>query len=124
MYSSENLVSAVAVAIAVGAAMTDVHERRIPNRLTYPAALIGLAMQGVLYGWHGLLLAAAGGLVFGGVFLAFYMVRAMGAGDVKLAAALGCVVGLAASLQVMLATAIFGGILALGQTILSGRLGA
>jgi len=35
----------------------------------------------------------------------FHLVRAMGAGDVKLAAALGCLAGLAGSPQLMFATA-------------------
>jgi len=122
MHSSEQIVAAIAVVVAVSAAAVDVRQRRIPNRLTYPAALVGLVIQGVFNGWHGFLSALAGGLFFGGVFFAFYVVRAMGAGDVKLAAALGCIVGFAASVQVMFATAIFGGIMALLQTILSGRI--
>jgi prepilin peptidase CpaA len=69
----------------------------------------GLVLQGILYGWKGLLLSVGGGLLFGGVFLLFYMVRAMGAGDVKLAAALGCIVGVSATFPVMLATALAGG---------------
>jgi len=123
MYSSENFISAVAVAVAVGAAMVDVRERRIPNRLTYPAALLGLLIQSIFNGRHGLVQAIAGGLLFGGVFFAFYCVKAMGAGDAKLAAALGCIVGSSASVQVMFATAIFGGVLAVAHTIFSRRIG-
>ena len=55
------------------------------------------------------LLGLGGGLLFGGVFLFFHLVRAMGAGDVKLAAALGCIIGPAGSWQVMFATAMAGG---------------
>src|SRR5262249_53420721 len=74
-------------------------------------------------GWRGLLLSMAGGVFFGGIFLVFYLVRAMGAGDVKLAAALGCIVGLSASAQVMLATAISGGVFAIVEMIRSRRVG-
>jgi len=45
----------------------------------------------------------------------FYVVRAMGAGDVKLAAALGCLAGIPASLNLMAATAFAGGALAVIQ---------
>jgi prepilin peptidase CpaA len=117
---SAQFITALAVAVAVCAAVSDVKEWRIPNRLTYPAMAVGLLLQGILHGWKGLVLGAGGGLVFGGVFMLFYMVRAMGAGDVKLAAALGCIVGPSA-LQVMFATALAGGALAIIFIVFSGR---
>ena len=120
---SAYLIPALAVAIAVTAALVDARQRRIPNRLTYPTMLAGLLLQGALFGWKGLLLALAGGMFFGGIFLVFYLVRAMGAGDVKLAAALGCVVGLSASVQVLFATALFGGALAVVQMVRSRHIG-
>jgi prepilin peptidase CpaA len=116
------VVPALAAVVAVCAGITDVRERRIPNLLTYPAMLAGLALQTALHGWKGLLLSAAGGLFFGGVFLVFYLVRAMGAGDVKLAAALGFIVGSSAALQLMFATAVAGGALALIVMVRSGRI--
>jgi prepilin peptidase CpaA len=115
------VVPALAVGVAVCAAVTDVKERRIPNRLTYSAIVAGLVLQAALYGLSGLLLSAEGGLLFGGVFLLFYLVRAMGAGDVKLAAALGSIVGVSATLPVMLATALAGAALAICLMVLSGR---
>lgn len=120
--NSSQFIPALAVAVAVSAAVTDVKERRIPNLLTYPALVAGLLLQGLLHGWKGLLHSAGGGLIFGGVFMLFYMVRAMGAGDVKLAAALGCIVGPSATVQVMLATALAGGALAIFFMVLSGRI--
>src|SRR5216683_2290488 len=115
------IIPALALAVTVTAAVTDVKERRIPNLLTYSAMVAGLVLQTVLHAWKGLLLGAGGGLLFGGTFLLFYLVRAMGAGDVKLAAALGCLVGPSAALQVMLATALAGGALAIFFMVLSGR---
>jgi prepilin peptidase CpaA len=82
----------------------------------------GLALQAVLYGWKGLLLSAGGGLFFGGVFLLFYVVRAMGAGDVKLAAALGCIVGSSVALQLLFATAVGGAVLAIIVMVRSGQI--
>lgn len=111
----------MAAAVAVTAAITDVRDRRIPNRLTYPAMLAGLVLQSAVHGWRGLLLGLGGGLLFGGVFLLFHFVRAMGAGDVKLAAALGCIIGPAGSMQVMFATAVAGAVMAVFVMVFTGR---
>lgn len=59
--------------------------------------------------------------MFGGVFLLFHFVRAMGAGDVKLAAGLGCIIGPAGAWQVMFFTAVAGGALAIVVMIFTGR---
>ena len=119
--NSTQIIPALAVGVAVCAAISDIKTRRIPNRLTYPAVFAGLLLQGALHGWQGLLRSAGGGLIFGGVFMLCYLVRAMGAGDVKLAAALGCIVGSTATAQVMIATALAGGALAVIFMVLSGR---
>ena len=120
--NSAQFISGLAAAVALTAAVSDIRERRIPNRLTYPAMIAGLALQVAFHGWRGLLLGVEGGVFFGGVFLIFYLVRAMGAGDVKLAAALGCMAGPAASFHLMYATAIAGGALAIIFMMLSGRI--
>src|ERR1700756_5732754 len=115
------IIPTLATAVAVTAAMTDVRDRRIPNRLTYPAMIAGLVLQAAVHGWRGLLLGLGGALLFGGCFLIVHLVRAMGAGDVKLAAALGCIIGPAASWQVMFTTAVAGGALAIIVMVFSGR---
>jgi len=120
--NSAQFTAMLAVALAVCAAFTDVRARRIPNRLTYPAVLIGLGLQSALHGWRGLLLSAGGGLLFGGILMLFHLVRAMGAGDVKLATALGCMAGLAESPRLMFATAVAGGALAMVVIVASGRI--
>jgi prepilin peptidase CpaA len=111
----------LAVAVGACAAIVDVKERRIPNRLTYSAVIAGLVLQTSLHGGKGLLLSAEGALFFGGMFLLFYLVRAMGAGDVKLAAALGSIVGSSATLPVMFATAVAGAVLAFCFMVMSGQ---
>ena len=95
----------------------DVRERRIPNWLTAPAIVVGLALHGIWGGWRGLGDSALSGLFAGGIFLAFYLAGGMGAGDVKLMAAVGCIAGSAALPVVVLATAIAGGIFALAVAI-------
>lgn len=118
------LIIALALALALACAVTDIRERRIPNKFTYPAAVCGLVLQVVLYRGPGLVSAVSGGLLFGGIFFFFYLLRTMGAGDVKLAAALGFIVGFPAAVPVMLATAICGGILAVIVIVWSGKVGA
>jgi prepilin peptidase CpaA len=113
-----------ALALAIIAAIFDVQQRRIPNRLTYPGIALGLVLRGLLFGWKGLAGAVTGCLIAGGVMLLFYAVRAMGAGDVKLMAAIGSLVGVGHTGVVLLATAICGGVLAIGYAVYGRRVGA
>ncbi len=89
--------SAVAIGavgvLAAGAAVVDVHEHRIPNRLVW-SALIVVAVAAGLAGWRTVADVLVG-LVIGSVPL--FVVRydkGLGLGDVKFAAALGAAGGL------------------------------
>ncbi|MEM5434312.1 A24 family peptidase [Paraburkholderia diazotrophica] len=93
------------------AAGTDLHSRRIPNWLVLAGLTLALAVQ---WWQHG---AAQGyvswglGLLTGGcLFLPLYMLRGMGAGDVKLMAAVGAFVGPQPALEIVLVTCIVGGV--------------
>lgn len=121
MTTSTQFMTALAGAVAVTAAVVDVKQRRIPNWLTYSSMIAGMVLQSVFHGLTGLLSAIEGCFLFGGIFMLFYLVRAMGAGDVKLAGALGCLVGPSASFRVMFATAIAGGALAIIIMVFKGR---
>src|SRR5271157_907048 len=112
-----------AVALAITAAVLDVEQHRIPNWLNYAGVLLGLTLRCVYFGWRGLGTAVAGALMAGGIMLVFYGVRAMGAGDVKLMAAIGSLVGPRRAVVVVLATAIFGGVMALFYAAYRGRMG-
>jgi prepilin peptidase CpaA len=114
------MVGALGVA-GIGAA-TDVATRRIPNKLTYSTMLVALVGHFWRQGWHGLGSAVAGGLIAGGAFLAFFLVHAMGAGDVKLMAAVGCLVGSTPAVEIVLASAIAGGIFAILVSLWRGKL--
>jgi prepilin peptidase CpaA len=67
----------------------DLLAHRIPNRLTGSLLCVALALQFAFGGWNGLGQAALGALVGLAMLLPLYVLRAMGAGDVKLLAALG-----------------------------------
>lgn len=111
-----------ALGMAGVGAFTDVASRRIPNRLTYSGILVAIAGRWGLEGWHGLGSALLGGLVGGGAFLVFFLVHAMGAGDVKLITAVGCFAGAAHALEIVLVTALAGGVIALAMAIWQKRL--
>jgi Flp pilus assembly protein protease CpaA len=84
----------LAVALALIAGWTDWRSRRIPNWLTVPGLLIGVSVNALIGGWAGLktsLLGAGLGLLL--LLLPFVFLRSLGAGDWKLAGALGAFVG-------------------------------
>ncbi|MGA7590657.1 MAG: A24 family peptidase [Candidatus Sulfotelmatobacter sp.] len=83
----------LAIAFAVTAGISDLCSRRIPNWLTIPGLLVGVAANAVVSGWSGVetsLLGAGLGLL---LLLPFVIVRGLGGGDWKLAGALGAFVG-------------------------------
>jgi prepilin peptidase CpaA len=106
---------------SVGAAW-DLRTRRIPNLLTAPAFAAGLLLHLAVGGWHALLLSAAAGLSAGAVFLLFMIAGGMGAGDVKLMAAIGALAGFGHLFAIFVATALMGGIFALALALAKGRL--
>jgi prepilin peptidase CpaA len=99
----------------------DLRQGRIPNRLTYGSLVVALVLRIILGGWRGALDGLIAGLVCGGVFLLLFLVRGMGAGDVKLMAAIGMWAGLRHVVAIMLVTAIAGGILAVGYMVARKR---
>jgi len=108
--------------VVLCAAVYDVRYRRIPNWLSLSGVLLGLALNAFLYqGWPGLRLSLQGlGMGFG-VYFMLYALRAMGAGDVKLMAAVGSIVGWRDWFGTFLITAIIGGAMALILMTAKGR---
>jgi prepilin peptidase CpaA len=99
----------------------DIRYRRIPNKLVLAILLVGLTVNTIFGGSQGLLLSLGGfGLAFALMFF-FHAFGTMGAGDVKLFAAIGAVNGLSLVLPTLLVVALTGGILAICKMIYSGR---
>ena len=95
------------------AAIYDRRSHRIPNLLTYPTMLIGLAYHCFTNGLDGLLFSA-GGLALGiGIFIVPYLMGGMGAGDAKLMGAVGSILGPRGAFIAFLFTGVVGGIYAL-----------
>lgn len=96
------------------AAFTDVRSRRIPNRVVAILAVTGLVFSVYFAGGPSGLLRGASGLGVGlACWLPFYMVRWLGAGDVKLFAAAGSWLGVTRALEGALIAGLAGAGLAL-----------
>lgn len=111
-----------AVLLAVVAGWTDLRSRRIPNWLTVPGLLIGMAANATLGGWAGLKTSLLGAAVGLGLLLPFVLLRSLGAGDWKLAGALGAFTGPGQLVDLLLGSVFVAGIMALALVIYKGRL--
>jgi prepilin peptidase CpaA len=83
----------LAAIVAAIAAATDWRSRRIPNWLTVSGAAAGIATNTILLRWPGLKAALLGIGLGLAVLLPFVLIRSLGAGDWKLAGALGASLG-------------------------------
>jgi len=115
------VIAAVAGSGGASAAM-DLRTRRVPNWLTLGITALGMTLAAGH--WSDRTIAAAlGGFAVGLlVMLPGHIVGATGAGDVKLFAAVGTLLGPAGIAVAFVYTALFGGALALTFAIVRGRL--
>jgi prepilin peptidase CpaA len=112
---------------------SDLRERRVPNLLVLLALGVGVALNTVgptstgagllasdpgALGATGALWGALAGLL---VFMPFYWLRAMGAGDVKLMAAVGSFAGPAEAISLALCILVAGGVLAVLRMVWIGK---
>lgn len=113
-----------AVAGSGGAsALVDLRTRRVPNPLTLGIAALGVLLAGIGAGAVSLPAAFAGlglGLL---IMLPGHLVGATGAGDAKLFAALGTLLGPSGVVAAFVYTAIVGGVLALVVALCRRQLG-
>nr|WP_294838453.1 prepilin peptidase [uncultured Methylotenera sp.] len=112
----------------------DISSHRISNKLVLVGVLLGVILNGILpeglgfnsqapgaLGW----LSAFKGFALGmGVFLPLYLLRAMGAGDVKLMGMVGSFLGPDDVLGAVLATLVAGGVMALLVVMWAKQLGS
>ena len=108
--------------VAIGAGFLDWRYRRIPNWLTVSGFAAGIAVNTILYRWPGLKAALLGTVLGLGLLLPFVLFRSLGAGDWKLAGALGACLGPRQLLSVLMGTILVAGVMALAVVIWKGRL--
>jgi len=108
---------------ALVAGYTDWRWRRIPNWLTVPALLLGLTANCVATGWSGARESLFGAGLGLGLLLPFVLIRSLGAGDWKLAGALGAFLGPSRLISVLLGTILVAGLMALVLIIWKKQVG-
>lgn len=119
------VIGIVLVLLLVPVTLIDLDHHLIPNKITYPGFVLGVALIAVLdtdsLGEHLIASAAAGGFLF--LAWVFYP-RGMGMGDVKLAFVLGIYLGRAvapAMFVAFLAGALVGGLVIARMGVKDGR---
>lgn len=112
----------ILVALLCCAVFFDVRSHRIPNWLVAIGLVCGLSLNSLLSAGLGFLSALQGfglGIL---LLLPLYLLRAMGAGDVKLMGMVGGFLGAKAVVGVTLLTFIAGGVMALLVALRTGQL--
>ena len=121
------------LAVLLGVALWhDLRSRRIPNRLVLCGTVAGLLLHTFMppgdglfdpaFGGLGLLTTLAGAGAGLALLLPMYLLRALGAGDVKLMAMCGAFLGPHGVLEAVLLTCLAGGVLALAAALAGRRL--
>jgi prepilin peptidase CpaA len=106
---------------ALVAALYDLRLRRIPNWLNLSGIILGFGLNTYFLAGRGATLASLGCLLALAVYTPLYLLRGMGAGDVKLMAAIGAIAGPANWFNIFLATALLGGALSIFLIVLRRR---
>jgi prepilin peptidase CpaA len=113
----EVVLAAGALSLAGWAGWLDWRTRKIPNWLTVPSLLVGLALSTVLWRWPGLKASLEGVGICLGVLLPFVLVRGLGAGDWKLMGALGAFLGPQRAIVVLMGSALIAGLMSVVEVL-------
>lgn len=113
--------AALFVPLAAIVTYMDVRYRRIPNKFVLILLIGGLTINTLFGGSSGLIASLGGFALSFSLMLFLHAFGTMGAGDVKLFAAIGAVNGLSLVLPTLILVALIGGALAICKMIYSGR---
>lgn len=113
----EVVISGGAMGLASWAGWLDWQIRKIPNRLTVPALLVGLVLSAGLWHWPGLKASLEGAGICLGLLLPFVLVRGIGAGDWKLMGALGAFLWPQRVFIVLLGTFLIAGLMSFVEVV-------
>src|SRR4030095_242888 len=119
--NAAQIIWTLTLALTVSAALLDWRSRRIPNWLTLPGLLVGIATHAVFPGWQGVMFALKGAALALIILLPLVLLRALGAGDWKLMGAVGAFLGWQLFLFVLAGSIFLSGVMAIVQTYRVGR---
>lgn len=105
------------------ASWIDYSERRVPNWLNLALIILGFGVQLAYFGWAGVTAGMWGMLTGFGLLIVPWMMHAMGAGDVKLMAAIGVWMGPLLTLYSFALGGVIGGVVAVVMILSARRLG-
>jgi prepilin peptidase CpaA len=111
-----------AIGIAGTAALFDARTGRIPNAITLPAFALGVTGAALVGGGSGIVAALFGAMLAAIVPALLFRAGAMGGGDLKLFAALGCLCGPRLGLEIETAAFCFGAVQGIAVWARSGML--
>jgi prepilin peptidase CpaA len=116
-----HIIWALTLVLTLYAAWIDGRTRRIPNWLTVAGFVVGISIHFLFGGWQGGMFALEGAGLGLLVLLPLVLLRALGAGDLKLMGALGAFVGPVMLWFVLLASVLVAGAMAVVQMIRAKR---
>lgn len=108
--------------LAIVSTITDLRNRTIPNWLTLPLTVFGLAARWWTGGWPSLQIGLIGAAIGFGVYFLFFLINARGGGDVKLMGAYGALLGTMNWFVLFILAGVFGGLVAFIVIVAKGRL--
>lgn len=122
MLSPQNIATGLLfLPLAISISYMDVRYRRIPNNLVVLTLMVGFIVNTIFGGTQGLLVSLAGAALAFALMFFLHAFGTMGAGDVKLFAAIGAVFGSSLVLPTLVVVALTGGALAICQMIYARR---
>ncbi|MCD8508812.1 MAG: prepilin peptidase [Bacillus sp. (in: Bacteria)] len=104
------LLNLLLIIVLIICVVTDLKSRKIYNKVIFPSLLLALTLNILFHGWSGLQDSLLGFLLGLGILLIPYMMGGMGAGDVKLLALIGAIMGPAFVFSTTIYIALLGGV--------------
>lgn len=102
--------------------ITDLKFKKIYNYITFPAIILGVVANCYLLGPSGLIFSGKGLLLGLIIFMPFFFVGYLGAGDVKLMGAIGAILGVKMAFYTATYAILAGGIIAFFVLLYQGHL--
>jgi prepilin peptidase CpaA len=120
-HNAETFAWMLIIGVTGFAALLDLKRFRVPNRLTISVGLLGISFYAILFGWTGFVFSATGWITGFLLLITFFLIGVMGAGDIKLLAAVGAWVGPANSMRVCLIACLAAGVYSVAVCLARGR---